>query len=181
MALCFSEYYLHIYFAEYLSAEGRTGIGTSESITSFIQLSLEARKPPSFTSQAAQKQLLLMAWCTKNPCWLLELGCLCSQAMDRPRNHQTQNNCRSKLRLKQTPAPPRVMHHAHSCQHFGFGLASWLFLRVRKKSWSPTVSFCPKPILALADTAQTADSKQIPQPEAFNKVPVTFLRAVQQW
>lgn len=73
------------------------------------------------------------------------------------------------------------MHHAHSCQHFGFGLASWLFLRVRKKSWSPTVSFCPKPILALADTVQTAGSKQIPQPEAFNKAPVTFLRAVQQW
>lgn len=90
-------------------------------------------------------------------------------------------HCRSKLRLKQTPAPPRVMHHAHSCQHFGFGLASWLFLRVRKKSWSPTVSFCPKPIRALADTVQTAGSKQIPQPEAFNKVPVTFLRAVQQW
>lgn len=83
------------------------------------------------------------------------------------------NHCRSE---QQTLVPPRLMHHAQSCHHFGFRLASWLFLRVRKKSWSPTLSFCPKPILALWTLCG-----QIPQPEAFNKVPVTFLRAVQQW
>lgn len=41
------------------------------------------------------------------------------------------------------------MHHTHSCQHFGFGLASWLFLRMRKKTWSPTLNFCFKPIPGL--------------------------------
>lgn len=71
------------------------------------------------------------------------------------------------------------MHHAHSCQHFGFGLASWAFLRVRKQLGSPTLSFHPEPIMVLADAVQNAASKQIPWQEVF-RVPVTFLRTIQQ-
>lgn len=70
------------------------------------------------------------------------------------------NHRRSK---QQTVVPPRAMHHAHSCYHFGFGLASWLFLRVRKKSWSPTLSFCPKPIPALQTQRRLQTANKSPR------------------
>lgn len=70
------------------------------------------------------------------------------------------------------------MHHAHSCQHFGFGLASWIFLRVKKKTWSPTLSFCFNPILGLWTLCRQQTN---PSARGFNKVPGIFLRAVQQW
>lgn len=89
--------------------------------------------------------------------------------------------CRLKLRLEKTLIPPTVMCHAHSCQHFVSGIASLVFLRARKLSWSPALRFCPEPILALADTVQSSAGKQIPRREAFNEVPLTLLRTVAIW
>lgn len=101
----------------------------------------------------------------------------CGQAKE-PSNTK---NSRPQLKVQQTLVPPTVRHHAHSCQHFGFRLASWVFLKVRKQCWSPTLRFCPKPILALADTVQNEARKQISRLEAFCEVPATSFRAVQQW
>lgn len=115
-----------------------------------------------------------MAWCTKNPCWLLELRCLLfSQAMDRPRNHHIQTI------LDGNWANTRPTESNVWCTYlsaFGFWASLLAFPEGEEEILVSHTQL--KPILALVDTLQTAN-KSFSQ--RLNKVPVTFLRAVQQW